>query len=190
MKTKAKSKKIKSVKGAKKSQDWPNKRNVFFRPERMKYVRKILKPQGCVFCSSAANEISIETLCVFKSKHSQIVLNKYPYNNGHLLVLPLEHVGDLLSLSPERYDDLHATLRVAVEAVQKIYAPNGFNLGMNHGSSGGAGIPEHLHYHVIPRWSGDLNFFPLVAETKVVVETLEQSYDKFTEYFKSLKGRV
>ena len=79
------------------------------------------------------------------------------------------------------------TLRLAIQAVQAVYAPNGMNIGMNHGASGGAGIPEHLHYHVVPRWNGDLNFFPLIANTKLVLETLEQTYGKFTEYFETIK---
>ncbi len=164
--------------------DWPQKRNLFFRPDRLNYVRKLIKEKsGCVFCSSARLKASLNSLCVYKSKHSQIVLNKYPYNNGHLLILPLVHTGQILDLSPERYDDLHHTLRLAIEAVQSVYKPNGFNMGLNHGATSGAGIPDHLHYHVIPRWNGDLNFFPLIAETKVVIENLETSYEKFKNYF-------
>ncbi len=162
---------------------WPNKRNIFFRPERMKYVRKIDKPTGCVFCLSAELEKSVESLCVFKSEFSQIVLNKYPYNNGHLLILPLAHTGKILELSPDRYADLHQTLRLAIEAIEAVYQPNGFNSGMNHGITGGAGIPDHLHYHVVPRWNGDLNFFPLIAQTKIVIESIEDSYAKFKNYF-------
>lgn len=172
----------------KKSIDWPNKRNVLFRPERMKYVRKMIKTEGCVFCRSAKSDISVDTLCVYKTKYTQVVLNKYPYNNGHLLVLPLEHVGELLHLSPERYDDLHRTIRHAVQAIQEIYQPSGYNIGLNNGSAAGAGIPDHMHYHIIPRWSGDLNFFPLIAETKVVIENVEDSYIKFLNYFKKVKG--
>ncbi|MBC7420194.1 MAG: HIT domain-containing protein [Bdellovibrio sp.] len=153
----------------------------------MKYVRKLEKDEGCVFCRSAKLDISFDSLCVYKSAHSQIVLNKYPYNNGHLLVLPLQHIGNLLELSPERYDDLHRTLRIAVEAIQAVYAPPGFNIGLNHGSSAGAGIPEHLHFHIVPRWGGDFNFFPLIADAKVVVETVEQSYQKMSQYF--LRGK-
>ena len=170
-------------KAAAKGQDWPEKRNIFFRPDRMKYVRKLVKEVGCVFCRSAAEIKSLETLCLYKSTHSQIVLNKYPYNNGHLLVLPLVHSGQLLGLSQVQYDDLHATLRLAIESIEAVYQPQGFNIGMNHGATGGAGIPDHLHYHVIPRWGGDLNFFPLIANTKLVVETVETSYEKFYTYF-------
>lgn len=168
---------------------WPMPRNIFFRPERMKYVRKLEKKTGCVFCRSASHPISFETLCVYKTDLSQIILNKYPYNNGHLLVLPLVHQGNLLELSPDRYADLHQTLRLAVQAVQSIYEPAGLNIGMNHGASGGAGIPDHLHYHVIPRWQGDLNFFPLIAQTKVVIETLEQTYEKYTDYFEKIRDK-
>jgi ATP adenylyltransferase len=76
-----------------------------------------------------------------------------------------------------------------VQAVQSVYEPNGFNIGMNHGATSGAGIPDHLHYHIVPRWNGDFNFFPLIAETKVVIENLEQSYEKFSKYFKKVKVR-
>ena len=175
---------------AKPEQDWPIKRNVFFRPERMQYVRKLLKDEGCVFCRAAKNKISFDTLCVYKTEHSQIVLNKYPYNSGHVLVLPLKHCGDMLLLSDVEYTDLQNTVRLAVKAVQSIYQPNGFNLGVNHGASSGAGIPQHLHYHIVPRWLGDVNFFPMIADTKVVVETVEQSYEKFENYFKSHKADV
>lgn len=168
---------------------WPKAHNVFFRPERMKYVRKLIHDTGCVFCRAASEDLSIETLCVYKTQFSQIILNKYPYNNGHVLVLPLEHQGRLLDLSPDRYQDLHETLRVAVEAVETIYQPNGFNIGLNHGASAGAGIPAHLHYHIVPRWSGDLNFFPLIAQTKVVIESLETTYQKFKDHLEKMRDK-
>lgn len=176
----------KKVQVKKKAVDWPYKRDIFFRPNRMKYVRKMIKTKGCVFCRSANNDMSLHTLCVYKTKYTQIVLNKYPYNNGHLLILPLDHIGDILDLSPARYDDLHQTIRLAIQSIKEIYQPSGYNVGLNNGSAAGAGIPEHLHYHLIPRWRGDLNFFPLIAETKVVIETMESSYAKFLNYFKKV----
>ncbi len=162
----------------------PLGREVFFRPERSKYVRKQVQEPGCVFCKSAIAKVSFESLTLWKSKHSMIVMNKYPYNNGHLLVLPLAHCGDLLQLTEEQYTDLALTLRKAVQAVSDCIGPQGFNLGLNHGACSGAGIPEHLHYHIVPRWKGDTNFFPLIAQTKVVVETLEQTYDRLLPYFR------
>lgn len=165
---------------------WPLERDVLFRPDRMKYVRKLIKPEGCVFCNAAKKEISFESLCVYKSSHSMVVLNKFPYNSGHVLVLPRRHCGDLLKLSEAEFVDLQNTIRHAMKAMTDIYSPGGINLGLNHGAVAGAGIPEHLHYHLIPRWAGDVNFFPLIAETKVLVESLEQTYEKFLEYFKKI----
>lgn len=165
---------------------WPIERDVFFRPGRMKYVRKLIKPSGCVFCNAAQNKQSFETLCVYKTQFSQVVLNKFPYNNGHLLVLPLRHTGDMLSLSEDEYIDLQKTVRLSVQVITKVYNPQGFNLGLNHGASGGAGIPDHLHYHIVPRWNGDLNFFPLIAETKLVIENLNQSYKKIKKEFQEI----
>lgn len=163
-------------------------KNILFKPERYRYIKKEIKKEnksnGCVFCQ-AASKVDFETLCVYKSKHSMVVLNKFPYNSGHILVLPQSHYGDLFKLSDEQYLDLMATLRFASLAVTEVCGAAAFNLGMNHGSCAGAGIPEHLHFHVIPRWAGDLNFFPLIAQTKVVIETLEQTYEKYLSYFNS-----
>jgi ATP adenylyltransferase len=167
-------------------QVWPIERDIFFRPSRMKYVRKLIKPVGCVFCTSAEKPATQKTLCVYKTKYSQVVVNKYPYNSGHVLVLPLRHIGDILQLSDDEYTDLHLTLKLAVKAIQSVYQPHGFNLGMNHGITGGAGIPDHLHYHIVPRWNGDLNFFPLIAETKLVIETAESTFKKLKTFFNRL----
>lgn len=163
---------------------WPIERDVLFRPDRLKYVRKLIKDEGCVFCKAAKEPPTLETLCVYQSEYSMIVLNKFPYNSGHVLILPKRHIGSLLDLQPAEYDDLNKTIRLAMSALQQVYNPGGMNLGLNHGAVAGAGIPDHLHYHIVPRWSGDLNFFPLVAETKVVVESLEASFDRLLAYFK------
>lgn len=164
-------------------QVWPIERDIFFRPARMKYVRKLIKPQGCVFCTSAEKPATQKTLCVYKTQYSQVVVNKYPYNSGHVLVLPLRHIGDMMQLSIEEYSDLHLTLKLAIKVIQSVYQPHGFNLGMNHGVTGGAGIPDHLHYHIVPRWNGDLNFFPLIAETKLVIESAESTFKKLNKEF-------
>ncbi len=170
-------------------QVWPIERNVFFRPARLKYVRKLIQPKGCVFCESAQKPMSTKTLCVYKTKYSQVVVNKFPYNSGHLLVLPLQHGGNILTLTDEQYMDLHQTVRKAIEALQSVYNPQGFNIGLNHGATGGAGIPDHLHFHIVPRWNGDLNFFPLIADTKLVIETAEQTFKKIKKYLNSQKGK-
>ncbi|KYG61546.1 HIT family hydrolase [Bdellovibrio bacteriovorus] len=163
---------------------WPLERDVLVRPDRMKYVRKLIKPEGCVFCRAAKEVPSVDTLCVYKTEHSMVVLNKFPYNSGHVLVLPLKHCGDLLKLTEAEFNDLQHTIRKVMKALMDVYEPGGINLGLNHGAVAGAGIPEHLHYHVIPRWAGDVNFFPLIAETKVLVESLEQTYEKLWSILK------
>lgn len=163
---------------------WPMPRNVLFKPERSDYVRKVDRPVGCVFCTSANAPMAFETLCLLKTKYSQVVLNKYPYNSGHVLILPLRHSGDLLNLTDGERQDMFGLVSFVFQMLKDVYNPTGINMGMNHGASAGAGIPEHLHIHVIPRWAGDVNFFPLIADTKVVVENLESTYKKMRRYVK------
>ncbi len=160
---------------------WPQERDLMIRPDRYRYVRKLVKSKSCVFCLCAQGKASFETLTLVKTKQSMVVLNKYPYNNGHLLVLPRRHCGELLQLNSAEYSDLMELLRQSVKVIQKVYGCEGLNIGMNHGAVAGAGIPAHLHWHIIPRWAGDVNFFPLIAETKVVVESLESSYHRIKE---------
>lgn len=112
-----------------------------------------------------------------------VVLNKYPYNTGHLLVIPRRHNGDFLAIEKNEFDDLNETLKVAVQAVKDVYEPHGINIGLNLDKAAGAGLPDHLHYHIVPRFRGDMNFFPLIAETKVVPEALEETYRKMKNYF-------
>ena len=191
----SKIKTTKSTKAARKKSDlwiqagkevWPLEKDILFRPDRFKYVRKLIHPEGCVFCTAAKAKPTFETLCVFQTEFSMIVMNKFPYNSGHLLVIPRRHVGDPLNLKDAEYEDLHQVLRTAMAALKQVYQPGGMNVGLNLGAVAGAGIPEHLHYHVIPRWAGDLNFFPLVAETKTVIESLEISFDRLVAYFKNI----
>jgi ATP adenylyltransferase len=158
------------------------KYGVLFRPERMAYVRKKLpQDKECVFCRAARLAPSKETLCVYRSELSMVVLNKFPYNPGHLLVLPRRHVGSIQDLTDQEWLDLNHLLRVSAKALELVYEPQGLNIGMNHGASAGAGIPDHLHYHLIPRWRGDTNFFPLMTQTKVIVEDLAVTYSRVSE---------
>ncbi len=171
-------------------QIWPVERDVLFRPDRLKYVRKLIKTSGCVFCESKQAGVSFESLLLFKSQHSMIVMNKFPYNPGHVLVLPQRHCGDLLKLSDAEYTDLHQTFRLAFRAITAAFSPAGINSGLNHGAVAGAGIPEHLHFHIVPRWTGDLNFFPLIAETKALPTDLEASYQSLHQELAKPEYRV
>lgn len=163
---------------------WPQERDYMTRPDRYKYVRKLIKTKGCVFCEALQKGVSSESLVLYRDAQSMVMLNKYPYNSGHLLVLPARHCGQLLDLSEDEYFAVQRQLRRAAQAVIECYDCEGFNMGLNHGKVAGAGIPDHLHWHVIPRWYGDTNFFPVIAETKVLVQTLEQSYDRLKTFFK------
>lgn len=162
---------------------WPVERKVLFNPERLRYVRKLIKPEGCVFCHAVEKGRGFESLLLYKGESAIVVLNKYPYNNGHLLILPRRHCGEFLELTEAEHREMNLCMQRALKALTEIYRPSGFNVGLNLGSAAGAGIPEHLHYHVVPRWAGDTNFFALIAETKVVVETLEQTFDRLLPYF-------
>lgn len=162
---------------------WPGVRHVLYRTSRFLYHKTKDKYQGCVFCHIAERGIGEESLMVYETAFSMVVLNKFPYNNGHLMVLPKRHIANLEELSSEEFADLNLTVLKANKAIKACYQPQGINIGANLGEAAGAGIPGHLHFHVIPRWTGDLNFFPLIAETKMVSQTLEETYHRIQPYF-------
>jgi ATP adenylyltransferase len=148
------------------------------------------KPPGCIFCQFPAAPESDDraNLVVHRSAHSFTCLNRYPYNSGHVMVIPRAHVSDLAALSREAWIDLQDELRRAVAVVQAVYRPEGMNVGMNLGKVAGAGIADHLHYHVVPRWGGDTNFMPVLADTRVMVEHLDQSWAKLRDGFRARFG--
>lgn len=159
-----------------------------FAPWRKDFIEnKEKKEEGCIFCNRVKNEPSVENLVVFKGLHSFVILNKYPYNNGHLMVVPYRHTADFSSLSIEEMSDLMCNIKSSIEKLKQAYNPQGFNIGMNLGAVAGAGIAEHLHWHIVPRWSGDTNFMPITGKTKVLHEMLEDTYLKlFPLYNKDL----
>jgi ATP adenylyltransferase len=137
------------------------------------------KPAGCIFCDFPAEEgeaADRRNLLVHRSARSFTLLNRFPYNSGHVMVVPRAHAAELESLAPEDFDDLHGELRRAVSVLRRAYRPEGMNVGMNLGRVAGAGIADHLHYHVVPRWGGDTNFMPVLADTKVMIEHLDESW--------------
>lgn len=148
------------------------------------------KPSGCIFCRFFEERDDERNLVLGRSASSYVVLNKYPYNNGHLMVIPSAHHAALEELGEEAYDDLQRLLRVAIRVVREVYGPDAMNVGMNLGRAAGAGIADHLHWHVVPRWSGDVNFMPVLAETRVIPEHLEASWKKLRPAFdRALAGR-
>lgn len=137
--------------------------------------------EGCVFClirdGFEAQRVLVRTELAF------VVLNKFPYNPGHVLVVPARHVGDLEALTEEENADLQSLLQRSVRALREESEPQGFNIGMNLGHSGGAGIPDHLHWHVVPRWSGDTNFMTVVGKTRVLPELLADTHRRLAPRF-------
>jgi ATP adenylyltransferase len=149
------------------------------------------KPPGCIFCDFPAaerEEADRGNLLVHRGPRSFTLLNRYPYNSGHVMVIPRAHVASLEALAPEDFADLHEELRRAVEVVREVYRPEGMNVGMNLGKVAGAGIADHLHYHVVPRWGGDTNFMPVLAGTRVMVEHLDAAWARISSGFRARFG--
>ena len=139
--------------------------------------------QGCVFCALLAGGASDEARILAREELAFVTLAKFPYNPGHLLILPTRHVSELEDLTPEENQAVSGLLRSAIRALRAALEPHGFNVGANLGRVAGAGIPEHLHWHLVPRWSGDTNFMPVVGETRVLPELLAETYQKLVPHF-------
>ena len=151
-------------------------------PWRLDYIAGPKEKSGCVFCRHAeetrANPDNPDSLVLATGAHVYVVLNRYPYNNGHLLVAPLLHRGSLGELSGSDLADPLETVRRVIGVLDRMLRPQGYNVGLNQGKSAGAGLPGHLHWHVVPRWDGDTNFMPVLGQTKVIVESLHEFYDR------------
>jgi ATP adenylyltransferase len=152
-------------------------------PWRMAYIHQGSQEEGCVFCLKIREGDPREALVLADTEHSVVMLNKYPYANGHLLLAPKRHEKSLSNLSIDEYHDLNEALRRSIDIVRHSYNPGGINLGMNLGKCAGAGIADHLHWHVVPRWEGDINFMPVLSETRVLPQHLLESYDQLKPHF-------
>jgi ATP adenylyltransferase len=139
----------------------------------------------CFLCVAPTGDDDRARFILLRAKHVFALLNLYPYNSGHLMIAPYEHTGDFAHLDADTASELTAITQRSVDALQKAYQPDAFNIGMNLGKAAGAGVPDHLHVHVVPRWVADTNFMPIVAETKVLPESLGQTYERLAPYFKS-----
>jgi len=155
-------------------------------PWRKKYILTLSdKEDGCIFCEKPALDESHdqENFIVYRSDYCFIILNIYPYNNCHLMIVPYRHISDFEDLTREETADMNFLLQVMIRSMKKFLMPDGFNAGMNLGKTAGAGIHEHLHMHLVPRWNGDTNFMPILAGTKVISESLEESYRQIKKHF-------
>ncbi len=152
-------------------------------PWRMTYIENHTKTDGCVFCAEQAKTDSAESLIAFRGERAYVILNRYPYTSGHLMVIPFEHKSSLEELdAPTRAEMMELTSR-CITILQSVYKPQGFNVGINIGEAAGAGVLDHVHIHIVPRWNGDTNFMSALGETRVLPEALEDTYRRVREAF-------
>jgi ATP adenylyltransferase len=147
-------------------------------PWRYQYIADATKDDRCIFCDAIAANDDAKMLIVFRGTKNYVILNRYPYTTGHVMVVPYAHVADLAAADPEVLSEMMRFAQRVKVALEKTYHPEGYNLGMNLGRAAGAGVTGHLHLHVLPRWSGDSNFMTVVGETRVEPENLATTYEK------------
>jgi len=152
-------------------------------PWRYRYVAQQLPQQGCIFCAKVQSENDEENLVLYRGLNNYVLLNLFPYTSGHLMIAPYSHISQLSQADDATLTEMMALTRKAEQALQKAYNPEGINLGMNLGKSAGAGIADHIHMHVLPRWHADSNFMSVIAETRVLPELLTDSYHKLKPLF-------
>ncbi len=159
-----------------------------YTPWRMPYIRgdaKAKQGSGCVFCE-APSQTGSESLVIARSEHVYAILNLFPYNNGHLMIVPFMHVDTLEALPEPALTEMMRMVSRAMGALRKLYRPTAFNLGANIGSAAGAGIADHFHFHVVPRWSGDSNFMTVIGATRVIPDSLENTYRELKQVWQEL----
>jgi ATP adenylyltransferase len=157
-------------------------------PWRMTYIREQTK-NGCLFCQISVEKRDEENLILYGGEYTFVVMNRFPYNNGHLMIVPRRHCADVESLETQEIEELFHLLKLSIRVLATSLAPDGYNVGINLGKAAGAGM-EHLHIHVVPRWSGDSNFMPVLSDTKVIPEFVETTCRKLRLAFQEVLGRT
>ncbi|HET9288661.1 MAG TPA: HIT domain-containing protein [Gaiella sp.] len=147
-------------------------------PWRLEYISEAGAQEGCVFCAEARGDLGVESLVVERGERAFVLLNKFPYSSGHVMVATLRHVGELAGLEAAEAAEIHELTTRAIDALRRVYSPDAFNVGWNLGEVAGGSISGHLHEHVVPRWAGDTNFMPVLADIKVVPEHLHATRER------------
>ncbi len=153
---------------------------ILWAPWRIKYILG-KKEKGCIFCKAVKSKQDKKNLIIERLKYCFVILNKYPYNNGHLMIVPYKHTGNIEDLDDNTLLEMMKTAQKYVKKMKKKMKTDGFNIGINIGRIAGAGIEEHIHMHIVPRWAGDNNFMPVIGNTKVISESFESVYNKLKE---------
>ncbi len=156
-------------------------------PWRMTYIEGRDNEEGCLFCNRLKEDDGQDNLILHRGSHAFVILNRYPYNNGHMMVVPFAHEASIDDLASETLNEMMALSSESVSVLRKTYGAEAFNLGINIGEDAGAGIADHVHIHVLPRWSGDTSFTAATAETRVIPEALEVTYDRLRQGWKEIK---
>lgn len=157
---------------------------VLWAPWRMEYVGSGDVGGECIFCPADDRSRDEERLILFIGDRSIVLMNRFPYINGHLLIAPVRHVSTLNSLLPEEKLNLITVVEKSIDALKEVMSPDGFNVGMNLGKAAGAGVEDHIHFHIVPRWSGDTNYMTVLEEVRVIPEHIHTTYQKLLPFFK------
>lgn len=160
--------------------------NYIWSPWRMVYMQTDKLDPGCVFCTELSRPDGRQSLVVFRGQKAFAILNRYPYTSGHLMIVPYEHLSTLEALDTGTRAEIMELTNQAIQVLQSVYRPQGFNIGINQGAAAGAGITEHIHLHVVPRWMGDTNFMSSLGNTRVLPESLEDTYLKVSQVWEQL----
>jgi ATP adenylyltransferase len=152
-------------------------------PWRMKYISENERDSECIFCSAVLSSADEENLVLYRGQHAFVIMNLYPYTSGHLMVVPNEHQAVIGAITVEARHELMELIARAESVLDEVYHPEGYNVGANLGAAAGAGIVGHLHFHIVPRWSGDTNFMSTLANTRVLPEALGESYRRLAEHW-------
>ncbi|WP_338249155.1 HIT domain-containing protein [Pyrodictium abyssi] len=163
--------------------------NVLYAPWRYKYIKSTVErePSECIFCA-APKKSDDEVLILYRGRYNYIIMNLYPYNTGHVMVIPYRHVADITELTTEELTEMMDLVKLSVKLIRQVLKPHGFNIGMNIGRIAGAGVDKHIHIHVVPRWNGDTNFMPVIAGVKVISQDVRETYKALKEALKSQSG--
>lgn len=157
-------------------------------PWRMVFIApKTPPPPGCIFCTQPAAQRDVEYHILYRGEHCFMMLNLYPYSNGHLMVAPYEHIASIEGLDAATLAELMEQAQLALRVLRLTMNPDGFNMGINEGKVAGAGYAEHMHFHIVPRWQGDTNFMPVIADIKVMPEHLDAVYQQLKQAMQSIK---
>jgi len=152
-------------------------------PWRYHYVSTAAQQTGCIFCRAIQEVDQPDSLVLYRAQYNYILLNRYPYNNGHLMIAPYQHIANPADIDSGVTEEMMRLSQRAIQALREVYKPDGFNLGMNLGKCAGAGVEEHYHLHVVPRWNGDTSFMTTLAETRVIPEDFNTALSKLKPYF-------